>query len=68
MPVVAGSSVRFDSVRKSVAGAGNYEFKYTFENRGNSVLRLSVYQINASGEYKKDKNYYDYEKSLPCRN
>ncbi len=63
MPVVAGSSVRFDSVRKSVAGAGNYEFKYTFENRGNSVLRLSVYQINASGEYKKDKNYYDYEKN-----
>lgn len=59
LPVQAGSAIRFDS--KRTAGAGIYEFCYTVENRGSSRLHLSIYQINASSDYKKGGNYYRYE-------
>ena len=57
LPVKAGSIIRFDS--KRTAGAGKYEFSYAFENRGNSDLKLSVYQINASSEYRGLKFAYE---------
>ena len=57
LPVKAGSIIRFDS--KRTAGTGKYEFSYAFENRGNSDLKLSVYQINASSEYRGLKFAYE---------
>ncbi len=57
LPVKAGSIIRFDSKRTAVTG--KYEFSYAFENRGNSDLKLSVYQINASSEYRGLKFAYE---------
>ncbi len=58
-PVQAGSAIRFDS--KRTGGAGIYEFSYSVENKGTSKLHLSIYQINASGDYKSGGSYYRYE-------
>ena len=60
--VSAGSAIRFDTVREgdSTANAAIYEFSYTVENRGAEELRLSIYQVNAGGEYK-TPTFYDYE-------
>lgn len=58
--ISAGSAVRFDTAKPSknpVIG----EFKYFIENRGTDELRLSIYQINASEEYKAAQKYYGYE-------
>ncbi len=58
-PVQAGAAMRFDSVR--TAGAGIYEFSYAVENKGTSKLHFSIYQINASSDYKSGGSYYRYE-------
>ncbi len=58
-PVQAGSALRLDS--KRTAGTGIYEFSYAVENKGTSKLHLSIYQINASGDYKSSGKYYKYE-------
>lgn len=60
-PVTAGSMIRFDSkqVPKLTATAA-VEFRYLVENRGKTALKLSIYQIASSSEYKVG-NYYGYE-------
>lgn len=59
LPVQVGSAIRFDTTRS--AGAGVYEFNYTVENKGSSDVHLSIYQINASSDYKSGGSYYRYE-------
>ena len=58
--ITAGSAIRLDS-KRALNTAGNYEYVYTVQNSGTTDLWLSLYQINASSEYKKGSGYYGYE-------
>ena len=58
-PVQAGSAIRFDSNR-TLNTTGNYEYSYTIVNNGTTDIWLSIYQINASSEYR-SPSYYGYE-------
>lgn len=59
-PVYAGSAIRFDS-KYEVSDNTVAEFNYSVENKGSTPIKLSVYQISASAEYKASKGYYAYE-------
>lgn len=61
-PVTAGVAIRLDSVHPNRwSGDGVLEFAYTLQNRGTSRLKLSIYQVGASSEYKSESGFYDYE-------
>lgn len=59
-PVYAGSAIRFDS-KYEVSNNTVAEFNYSVENKGSTPIKLSVYQISASAEYKASSGYYAYE-------
>ena len=61
-PVTAGVAVRLDSVHPNRwSGDGVLEFAYTLHNGGTSRLKLSIYQVSASSEYKSGSGFYNYE-------
>lgn len=60
-PITAGSALRFDSKLALTAESTVVEFNYTFENRGTTPVKLSVYQISSSSEYQTAGGYYAYE-------
>ena len=60
--VTAGSVVRFDTPYATALTADTVvEFYYTVVNRGSSTLKLNIYQISGSSEYKEASGYYAYE-------
>lgn len=59
-PVYAGSAIRFDSKYK-VSDNTVAELVYSVENKGSTQIKLSVYQISGSSEYRTEGNYYAYE-------
>lgn len=62
-PVTAGSAIRLDTVHVTELTANTVvEFNYTVWNRGTTALKLSIYQISGSAEYKfANGKQYDYE-------
>ncbi len=61
--VRAGSAIRFDSAHpQSVTTTTVIEYVYTVANYSSeNSLKLSVYQISASSEYKSSGGFYGYE-------
>ena len=60
--ITAGSAIRLDSKHPQTVGADTVlEYSYTVENKGAHNLRISIYQISGSSEYKVGAGYYGYE-------
>ncbi len=62
-PIYAGSAIRFDTQYQGGTKVpdGVYEFIYNVQNFSDVKIKLSIYNIGASSEYKAAGGYYKYE-------
>ena len=62
-PIYAGSAIRFDTQYQGGTKVpdGVYEFIYNVQNFSDVEIKLSIYNIGGSSEYKAAGGYYKYE-------